>query len=196
MYQSICIMSWIQTAHNKKLDYLHPSTDQILIEDIATGLSSMPRFAGQLKNWYSVAEHCILAERLYFQGTPRPKTNTALAILMHDASEAYMCDVPTPLKKLLPEYQKIESRLMQVIKSKFLINGGQETEDVVAYYDILMLKNEALHERGKLHWLSNAKYKDIPEIDNFMIYHLRPEDAKLIFLQRFNQLYNEVSDKV
>jgi 5'-deoxynucleotidase YfbR-like HD superfamily hydrolase len=115
---------------------------------------------------------------------------------MHDASEAYMCDVPTPLKKLLPEYQKIESRLMQVIKSKFLINGGQETEDVVAYYDILMLKNEALHERGKLHWLSNAKYKDIPEIDNFMIYHLRPEDAKLIFLQRFNQLYNEVSDKV
>jgi len=181
-------MSWITTVNNRKIDFRKPDPKQILIEDIATGLSNMPRFAGQLERFYSVAEHCILAERYYFQRTQDPDPEVCKAILMHDATEAFMCDVPTPLKKLLEDYQFYEDILDKAIKKKFRISSKKTIKEQVREYDILMLKNEALHDRGELNWLSGKKYENVPKLDNFKIYHMPPALARDIFLKRWREL--------
>lgn len=60
----------------------------------------------------SVAEHCVLLSQI---SSPL----NAFAALMHDASEAYLLDIPRPLKPLLTSYQEIERAVMQAIADKF-----------------------------------------------------------------------------
>ena len=38
-----------------------------------------------------------------------------LACLLHDASECYMSDVPSPFKRELPEYNEREERMLSMI---------------------------------------------------------------------------------
>ncbi|WP_298220860.1 hypothetical protein [Flavobacterium sp.] len=102
----------IRTNSGKYFDLLIMDPDTIDIEDIAHGLSFMPRFGGQLDEFLSVAQHSVYA---YMMAEPQNK----LAALLHDASEAYMLDMPSPYKKLLPDYQAIEKRLSGVIAEKF-----------------------------------------------------------------------------
>jgi uncharacterized protein len=189
-------MSWILTASNKQIDFLNPDPNQITIEDIATGLSNQPRFAGQLSTFYSVAEHCIIMERLFIQlhnpdegkGERGWVGKVSRAILLHDATEAYMCDVPTPLKNLMPDYLMIEDRLNNRIRDKFKISYGPGVQNQVKKYDLIMLKNEALARGTETHWLSDEKYKDVPVIPNFGLYRLHPNFAKELFLKRWEEL--------
>jgi hypothetical protein len=105
------------TATGKFLNILKPHPDQICIEDIAIGLSRENRFAGQTVDAYTVAQHSYLVSSLVPQ-------EYALSALLHDASEAYLKDIPSPLKVMLRDYAIIEANLMAVIVSKFRINVG------------------------------------------------------------------------
>jgi len=87
-----------------------PDSDKICIEDIAHALSQIPRFGGHLPGFYSVAQHSI--EVSY-------QVKDKLTGLLHDASEAYLYDIPKPLKFRMPEYIKAEKRLMALISDKF-----------------------------------------------------------------------------
>jgi uncharacterized protein len=84
----------------------------ISIGDIAHALSMQPRFGGHLPMFYSVAQHCVLACEYV-------STDQKLATLLHDASEAYLIDVPRPVKERLTNYKDIENTLMAVIAGKF-----------------------------------------------------------------------------
>ena len=102
----------IRTVTGKSIDVFDPDFDSICIEDIAHGLSNNCRFAGQVKEFYSVAEHSIwMAERA--------KPEDKLEALMHDGSEAYMLDLPKPIKNSMLEYQEVEYHLMKAISIKF-----------------------------------------------------------------------------
>lgn len=90
------------------IDYVNLENNQYVIQDIAHALSHLCRFTGHCQRFYSVAEHSInvcnlLPKHLKLQG------------LLHDATEAYLGDVNTPLKSLLPEYKKIEENLRKSI---------------------------------------------------------------------------------
>ena len=101
---TICLYS------GRSLQPLNARPSDICIEDIAHALANQCRFGGHTKRFYSVAEHSIYVSRLV------PKEQR-LAALLHDASEAYLIDLPTPLK-VLPEfaaYRQAEEHLMQVI---------------------------------------------------------------------------------
>jgi uncharacterized protein len=102
----------ISTFTGKYIDTRDPQPDQICIEDIAHQLSMQPRFGGRLSKYYCVAQHCIEAS-MY------ASKSYALETLMHDASEAYICDMPSPIKSELPQYYEIEERLMKAIAAKF-----------------------------------------------------------------------------
>lgn len=94
------------------IDFADPKPEQINFGDIALGLSRECRFNGQTDFHYSVAQHSVLVSLMV------PK-EYALAALLHDATEAYMRDICSPLKSLIPEYKRIEDALQESIHERF-----------------------------------------------------------------------------
>ncbi len=102
----------IRTYTGKVFDLKILDPDSICIEDIAHALSYTARFGGHLYGLYSVAQHSYYVSQMV-------SNENKLAALLHDASEAYLGDMPSPFKKLMPDYKKLEDNLMKVISKKF-----------------------------------------------------------------------------
>ena len=115
--------SYFPTYSGCRVDVLHPDPIQIKFRDIAHALSQICRYAGHTKYFYSVAEHCV---RLV-QATPAGAKRLAL---MHDAAEAYLQDIPRPVKRLdiMKPYRDAEKHLVGVIFRKYFV--GCEDQDV------------------------------------------------------------------
>lgn len=111
-YDNLHSGNCIRTFTGLYIDVFNPTPDMICIEDIAHGLSNVCRFAGQIPEFYSVAQHSVVVHN-YVNKEHR------LQALLHDASEAYLGDMPSPIKRKLPEYKKVEENLMKVISEKF-----------------------------------------------------------------------------
>lgn len=82
------------TATGKLIDLTNPKPEAISIRDIAEALSKLCRFSGHTSTFYSVAQHCCFVHDL----CPLEMRPWAL---LHDAHEAYIGDVPAPLKNAL-----------------------------------------------------------------------------------------------
>lgn len=103
----------IRTNSGLFINVFEPTKDVIAIEDIAHALASVPRFGGHLNRHYSVAQHSVMCMMEV------ASLGDKKAALMHDASEAYLGDIPTPIKARLPEYKVCEHNLMLMIADKF-----------------------------------------------------------------------------
>lgn len=107
---------WLQTYLGIQYWPLDPKPEEVDIRDIAHSLSLMCRFAGHTRCFYSVAQHsCMVSDLLVPAGL-------ALCGLLHDASEAYLVDLPRPIKnntELGNCYDIIEKRNMECISKKF-----------------------------------------------------------------------------
>lgn len=117
-------MSFLTTISGRKVDYENPDPNEIYIEDIAHGLAHTCRYAGQVPYHYSVAQHSLLVAQLVWMMSGSEVA--ALGGLMHDASEAYIVDIPAPLKHLecMAGYRAVEERLMRVISEKYRFWAG------------------------------------------------------------------------
>lgn len=102
----------IRLKSGRYIDLVNPNPDDIIIEDIVHALTNIPRFTGHLNTFYSVAQHSVLTAKLV-------DDEHKFAALMHDASEAYLGDISSPLKNLIPDYKDIESNMMRIIANKF-----------------------------------------------------------------------------
>lgn len=170
---------WVMTASGRQLHVLSPRAEEIDIGDIALALGRICRFSGQTRGFYSVAEHCVEASLLV------PPAH-ALWALLHDASEAYICDVPRPIKRFLPGYYDAERRLQRVIYSAFGLAGPEppcvkmvDNRLVVTEYAALMppmSKGERL-DIGMSEILPDYEFKC-----------MEPEEATKVFLRRFAKL--------
>src|ERR1017187_8490138 len=101
----------IRTYMGHYVNVFDPNPDTIVIEDIAHALSMIPRWGGHCAWFYSVAQHsCNTAYCL--PDAYKCKAHQ-FAALMHDASEAYLMDIPRPIKKHLTNYYEIEDGLMK-----------------------------------------------------------------------------------
>lgn len=172
---------YIETSGGRKVHFLDPDPDSINIEDIAYALSQIPRFNGHASQFISVAEHSWSGSR-YIEDTYK------LSMLLHDATEAYLCDIPKPLKEFLPDYRKIEDNLQRVICEKYKIPFP--LPDVVKYYDLVLLSNEAhwlLPSRGNTWsvWKHVKRPVVSPEFKPLCMY---PKAARRIFLDKFYEL--------
>jgi hypothetical protein len=125
--------SWIQTYTGKHFDIFNPRIEDICIEDIAHGLSLQCRFNGHCNKFYSVAEHCIRMACWDLPGDPKQR-------LFHDAAEAYIGDIPSPIKQNLSEFEKIEENLLEIIFKKFKIQ--LYNKDIIKKADLIMLATE------------------------------------------------------
>lgn len=126
-------MTWILTASGAHFDLVDPQPDMINLLDIAQGLANECRYAGQCRWFYSVAQHSTLASHIV-------APELALEALLHDAAEAYIKDIPRPLKLLLPDYRAIEQRVDTVIRHAFGL--PDRMSDTVKEADIIMLATE------------------------------------------------------
>lgn len=102
-------MKAIETYSGLFFDPLDPRPEQIALRDIAHGLSNICRFGGQCRGFYSVAEHSLgVAGHLCFNEGESARFQ--VLGLLHDAAEAYLGDVPTPLKRTIwkgfPVYER------------------------------------------------------------------------------------------
>jgi hypothetical protein len=182
-------MYWMQTYSGRKVDLKCPQPKDIYIDDIAHALSMMCRFGGHCKNFYSVAEHSLLVERVVALNLPDTKTMN-LAALLHDAAEAYLGDVISPLKKLLaPKTVDLEGLWLDAIRKRFeLPMYLQPLPSVVHEADAIMLKIEVFNLFDSVipEWGFQENKPTIPE--QLQPKCLSPAEAREAFLKRYYEL--------
>lgn len=136
----------IELASGRNLDVLHPAPGSVVLDDVAQGLSLTCRFSGQCKLFYSVAEHTLLVSRKLESEGASPLLQ--LAGLHHDDAEAFVTDVPRPIKHSMPGYDKIESDLELAILDQL---GLDYLKDLVHHPAVKNADNWALmQEAGEL----------------------------------------------
>lgn len=104
----------IELCSGAFLDIANPDPADISLWSIATGLSNTCRFGGQCAIFYGVASHAVLvSERLEYMGAPRA---VQMAGLHHDDPEAFICDMASPVKRMVPAYKEIELKIFDAIQ--------------------------------------------------------------------------------
>jgi hypothetical protein len=131
------IDNWIATYSGKHINVPNFNIDGIDIYDIAHSLSLKVRFNGHIKIFFSVAQHSLLVSSYC------SNKFEALFGLLHDASEAYIVDIPSPLKKttVFDEYRKLEKKLQSNIYEKFI--GSTFEPAIIKILDIRSRATEA-----------------------------------------------------
>lgn len=174
------IGDWMQTFTGKAVYPMDLRTTDIDIRDIAHALSMQCRYAGHVQRFYSVAEHSVHVARHCRQYG----LEAALHGLLHDATEAYLVDVPRPVKPFLLGYKKAEAQAWAVIAERF---------DVVDHPSVHEADNRVLNdERAALmapcerEWgLAEGRPLGVP-IEGWL-----PARAEREFLALFADLYGE-----
>lgn len=174
--------SWIQTFTKQEFDPLNPDIKKIDIIDIGHALSNLCRYGGHCPKFYSVAQHSVIVADFIFTQT-RCKEK-AMAGLLHDASEAYMVDIPRPIKQFLPDYIAYEDILLNVIFEKFNVTFHK---DLIKYADERVLMTETRDMMGDpKNW--NIKAEPIKSIS---ITPISSTSAKSLFYHTFNKYLTE-----
>lgn len=155
-----CVGNTIRLRSGLYFDLADPHPAQFTFADIAGALSKICRFGGQINEFYSVAEHsfhcCELAQR------DGQNLDTQIAVLMHDAAEAFIGDCVKPLKIMLPDYAEVERRIENVIAEKYLIDFDRESA-CIREIDraVLIAERNALFCRDKVSWVGEESVRRV-----------------------------------
>ena len=179
---------WIMTASGRPFWPLEPRLQDVAIEDIAHHLSNLCRFTGAVRLFYSVAQHSVEVSRAMaphmFTGRHR---SAALYGLLHDASEAYLMDIPRPLKHdaQFSAYRAAEARLQRVIYAAFDLDPDDEPAEL-KLVDRRMLRTE---QRDLMPPPALAERRD--DVEPFA-FHLTepwsPARSRWKFMERFHEI--------
>lgn len=181
---------WIQTYTGRKFYPLAPSIDDIFIEDIAHALSNICRFTGHCLSFYSVAQHSVMvSNRVEVRsGTGVVDEQILLAEwgLLHDSTEAYICDMARPVKRQIAGYREIETRLEQCVAAKFGITPDILEHAAIKDVDLRMLATE----RRDLMAPPPEAWVDCEQVEPYpgRILPLTPIEAEVAFLSRWHAL--------
>lgn len=161
----------ITTWSGREFNFLSPEPTDILIEDIAHALSLQCRFNGHCTKFYSVAEHSVeVCKMVESMGEPVEVVMTAL---LHDAAEAYIGDIVSPVKKYLHDYVALERILEQAIANKFSLE-----------FPFPEAVHRADKEVLKIEFATLQPFCEPSESRE----RLSPDEAEEVFLQHFRRL--------
>jgi hypothetical protein len=116
---------YLQTVSGRWVNPFDPDPAQLDAGDIARALANQCRFGGHSRVFYSVAQHSVIVSRLVEERGG--DVEDVFAALMHDAAEAYLGDMPHPLKHRSPlgaAFKEAEHHLEQAIRDRFGIRPG------------------------------------------------------------------------
>ena len=172
--------TWMQTASNGELDFTADEWIVMPIEDIARALANICRYNGHCSRYYSVAEHSVLISRLVPQ-------ELALAALLHDASEAYVGDVPSGLKRFMGgNFKDLERKATDAVARGYELTYEQLENPVIKSFDkrILIEEGDALMPP---HPFWEQLRRDL-EPTGVVLECWPPDVANAKFLERFREL--------
>ena len=165
----------ILTADGVYFDFENPSREAITLNAIARGLANTCRFAGQCSRFYSVAEHSVWVSRIVPE-------QYAIEGLLHDAAEAFIVDMPKPLKEMLPDYKAVEARIERAVFGCF---GFVDLPAEIKRADRIMLSTEQrilMRNRDRWKWTDGFEPLDIE------LQCLPPDTAYHQFITRAQEL--------
>jgi hypothetical protein len=181
-HPEFCILNpSIQICSGEYFSFLFPEKAQYTIEDIAHALSQMCRFNGHCNSFYSVAQHSVMVAEEVWKIAPEHYHQA----LLHDSSEAFLGDISSPLKKMLPDYKLIEKHVEDAIFNKF--NMPLIMDKCIKDADLRLLateKRDMMADKYDLEW--EILHNIIPLQQN--IKPLNSKNAKRLFL---NSWYNK-----
>lgn len=125
---------WQQTFTGVQFWACDPKPEDFRIRDIAHGLSNMCRFSGQTRVFYSVAQHSVLvaahvvSDAALGEASPRRLLRLRRRATLHDGPEAYITDLPRPVKRHVPEYGHIESGIEKSLFERYEVYDPLESD--------------------------------------------------------------------
>lgn len=132
---------YILTHTGRRFYVLDPRPEDINLTDIAVALSRVSRSNGHSTERYTVAEHTVRGVNL--MANLNFTIEEQVAFLLHDASEAYLADIPKPIKQYLSDYMELEEKVQNAIYTKYLGSTlTPEQYEKVKFIDQTMLVNE------------------------------------------------------
>ena len=140
----------IHTFSGIAFDLLNPQPEMILLEDIIHSLSLINRFNGAARFPYSVAQHSLYVAGLL-------PDEFKLHGLLHDAPEAYVGDMVSPLKKIMSQYKEVEANISRVVANVFGLSYPAPAEVKKADLAVLSAEREQVLNPSYGPW-----YKDFP----------------------------------
>jgi len=170
------------THSGRRVVFDKPNSEMIDIDDIAHALSMICRFGGHSPRHYSVAEHCLLVASLV-------SDEYRLAALLHDASEAYVGDMVSPLKHLdsMEPYRALEDVIHGLIEAKFDVQFNSQAikeADMKALY----IEGRSFYGSSEiLHWEFPKKIVEWGKTDarSVFVYAPSPNQVKDKFMNAF-----------
>ena len=165
---------YVLTYTGKRFYPTFPESLEVDIVDIAHALSNVCRYNGHLKSFLSVAQHSCYVARYVEENYNK---HLALAALLHDASEAYLPDMPSPIKDTLPDFRKLEARLHKHIFNAF--NLDWPYAKIIKEVDKVIRQDEM---RDLSDWDLGGKGLEIA------ISSWEPWLAEKLFLERYEEL--------
>ncbi|TYL39444.1 hypothetical protein CV102_03865 [Natronococcus pandeyae] len=169
----------IDTRSGGTITPLEPDPDRIDLADVAHALANLSRFTGQGKYFYSVARHSVHVSReVEARGGSRAAQRWGL---LHDASEAYLSDVPAPVKRSLPGYTSAETRLQTAVRNAVGLELTAADERLVDAADAEIGRYELA-----VHFPNGEREK--PDLELVPDDIDREDDAKVLFLERATKL--------
>jgi 5'-deoxynucleotidase YfbR-like HD superfamily hydrolase len=186
--------AWQRMLSGRRLDLLDPSPLDIEIEDIAHGLARVARWNGQTKgeHGFSVAQHCVLVERITADLNPSLTREARLIALLHDAPEYVIGDLISPFKVAIGiDYKALELKLQSAIHIRFGLPGKvplmlttllKKADLISAYFEATQLAGFELQIAKRL-FIVPPKTMKTPKLVS-----LAPREAQAQFLDRFRRL--------
>jgi hypothetical protein len=185
--------AWQRMLSGRRLDLLDPSPLDIEIEDIAHGLARVARWNGQTEgaHAFSVAQHCLVVERIVHELRPKASRHLRLAALLHDAAEYVIGDLISPFKTAVGlDYKSFEKRLERAIHIRFGLPAENTAEEaqlikradrISAYFEATQLAGfstqEARNFFGAPRGISTPRLTPLPAME-----------AQAQYLDRFHRL--------
>ena len=186
-------MSFILTRFGHKFNFDTLDINEIDINDIAWSLSNICRFNGHTKFFYSVLEHSLNVYDTLVLEYSYSNIDTQLGVLLHDAAECYLNDIPRPFKKEL-KYNNFtcegfeEKILFEKIFKKFNIEISFTEWELIKFVDSKIFISE-IEQLFNFDW---ELKKDIISYKHLIIKKSESKEwVRKEFLRLFSQLINK-----